>query len=266
MLRRVEAVGPLGINIILAQELEGRLALARGQLDEASQHLRPLGPLAERAADIQFVQPVRASLAELALWQGRPDDAVSEAAKAISSMDFTPEIRIGELFALGLRAHADAAELARPHRAADRLNQAIEGGDAMLDGIRRRHAEVVASRPAFEPLSTPWLLMCEAEASRLHRRPDPAAWAAAADAWTNLGRPYPVAYARWREAEARLAARVIARSLPRRCVKPARSPTVSGPCPWLGRSPHSRCERGCRSSRTRLWQRRRQPMVAPSLA
>ena len=30
-----------------------------------------------RAADIQFIIPVHASLAELALWQGKPDEAVA---------------------------------------------------------------------------------------------------------------------------------------------------------------------------------------------
>jgi DNA-binding NarL/FixJ family response regulator len=47
--------------------------------------------------------------------------------------------------------------------------------------------------------------MCEAEATRLHARPDPEAWATVAEAWERLGRPYLVAYTRWREGEALLA-------------------------------------------------------------
>ena len=39
------------------------------------------------------------------------------------------------------------------------------------------------------------------------------AWAGSADAWTGLGRPFRSAYARWREAEARLAGGVNADSL-----------------------------------------------------
>jgi DNA-binding NarL/FixJ family response regulator len=46
-----------------------------------------------------------------------------------------------------------------------------------------------------------------AEHARLHGRPDPAAWAAAAHRWEALGQPYPTACARWREAEALLAGR-----------------------------------------------------------
>ena len=69
---RADDVGPLGINEILVEELHARLALARGRFEEASRRLKPLAPLARRAVDIQFVEPVQASLAELALWQGRP--------------------------------------------------------------------------------------------------------------------------------------------------------------------------------------------------
>jgi DNA-binding NarL/FixJ family response regulator len=51
------------------------------------------------------------------------------------------------------------------------------------------------------------LLLCEAEATRLRRRADPDAWLECVQAWGRLARPYPAAYARWREAEARLAGR-----------------------------------------------------------
>ncbi len=205
--RRAEEVGPFGVNEIIVQELLGRLALARGRFEEAAERLRPLAPRAERAAEIQFVVPVQASLAELALWQGRPDDAAARVAAAIRLIDFTPEVKIGEAYALGLRANADAAELGRARRSADQVGRAVAAGDELLDAIRRRHADTVANRPAFEPQSKAWLLLCEAEATRLHRHPDPVAWVACVEAWEELGRPYVVAYARWREGEARLAAR-----------------------------------------------------------
>ena len=107
--RRAEEANPLGVNEILAEELLARLALARGHLEEATVRLRPLAPLAELAADIQFVCPVRASLAELALWQGRPDVAAAQVAATLAAIDFSPETRIGELYALGLRANAAIA-------------------------------------------------------------------------------------------------------------------------------------------------------------
>ena len=206
-LRRAEEAGPVGINEILVQELLARFALARGQFDEAARRLQPLAAVAERAVDIQFVGPVEASLAELALWQGRPSDAADRVAAAVRLIEHSPEIRIGEIYALGLRANADAAELARARRSPADEQQALVAGAPLLAEIRRRHADVVATRPAVAHLSEAWWLLCEAESTRLHRRPDPEAWAACAGAWERLGHPYVTAYARWREAEARLAAR-----------------------------------------------------------
>jgi DNA-binding NarL/FixJ family response regulator len=206
-LRRAEEVNPLGINAILVQELLGRLAMARGRFEEAAVRLGPLAPLAELAVDIQFIVPVQSSLAELALWQGRPDDAAARVAAAIRLISFTPEVRIGEVYALGLRANADAAELARARRSADGEEAAVAAGEELLEVIRARHADVLATRPAFEAQSAAWVLLCEAEATRLHRDPDPEAWIRAIEAWEQLDRPYVVAYARWREAESRLAAR-----------------------------------------------------------
>jgi DNA-binding CsgD family transcriptional regulator/tetratricopeptide (TPR) repeat protein len=205
--QRADDVGPLGVNEILAEELFGRLAMARGRFDEAGERLGPLASLAQRAADVQFIVPVHASLAELALWNGRPEEAASEAAAAIRRIEFSPETRIGEVYALGLRGNADAAENARARRDPEAEATAVAAGDELLSGIQRRHAEVVAQRPVFTALSHSWVLLCEAEASRMYRRPDPDAWAATAAAWDAQHRPYPAAYARWREAEARLAAR-----------------------------------------------------------
>jgi DNA-binding CsgD family transcriptional regulator/tetratricopeptide (TPR) repeat protein len=207
LVQRSDDIGPLGINAILTEELSGRLAMARGRFEEAARYLDPLASLAERAADVQFVVPVHASLAELALWQSRPEDAANQAAAALRRIEFSPETRIGKIYALGLRANADVAENARARRDAGAEGVAVAAGDQWLAGMEARHVEVLAGAPVFTPLSTSWLLLCRAEATRLHRTPDPDAWAAAAASWDGGHRPYPAAYARFREAEARLAAR-----------------------------------------------------------
>jgi DNA-binding CsgD family transcriptional regulator len=50
-----------------------------------------------------------------------------------------------------------------------------------------------------------WHATALAERDRFEGRADPAAWAAAATAWERLDRPYRVAYARFRQAEALMA-------------------------------------------------------------
>ena len=202
-----ESVGPLGINAILTDELLGRLAVARGRLAEATERLRPLAAVAARAVDVQFVAPVQVDLAELALWEGRSADAAARIDEAITLIDSSPEIRIGELYALGIRANADVAELERGRRSEDAVAAAEAAGDALLALMVARHADVLATRPTLRTVSDGWLALCEAEVERLHRRPDPDRWAHAAQTWDGLRRPYPTAYARWREAEARVAAR-----------------------------------------------------------
>ncbi len=204
---QAEEIGPLGINRILTDEVIGRLAVAQGRFEEAASRLEPLAPRADRAADIQFVSPVRASLAELALWQGRADDAAAHVTSALEQIDFSPEVRLGELYVLGVRAHADRAEIARARRRGDEEAAALEAGSALLEALRARHADTVAHRPVFARISEAWLRLAEAEGTRLRRSPDPVAWDASAEAWDALGWPYPSAYARWRAAEARLAAR-----------------------------------------------------------
>jgi DNA-binding CsgD family transcriptional regulator len=57
------------------------------------------------------------------------------------------------------------------------------------------------------PVVQAQLALAEAELARSESRRDPALWEAAAAAWDGIGRPYPAAYARWREAETLVAAR-----------------------------------------------------------
>jgi DNA-binding CsgD family transcriptional regulator len=61
-------------------------------------------------------------------------------------------------------------------------------------------AEAAADRD--RPLEVAWLRVARAERTRAAGAADPGAYAAAADAWAALERPYPGAVMRYREAEA----------------------------------------------------------------
>jgi DNA-binding CsgD family transcriptional regulator len=95
----------------------------------------------------------------------------------------------------GLRAEAEASA------------SGTEAPDpAAVESLRRvagriAEAAATAARPVRDTVAG-YQALCEAEISRIEGRPDPAAWARAADVWERGGQPYPAAYARLRQADA----------------------------------------------------------------
>jgi DNA-binding CsgD family transcriptional regulator/tetratricopeptide (TPR) repeat protein len=148
--------------------------------------------------------------AELALWEGRHDQAATAVAESLGWIaEQDPEGVPAQLLCLcsgpALRLAADRAELAAARRAADEVAAA-----------RRRAAPVIAaldrlsdspSPQARSPVVVGGLLLARAEQSRLEGRSDPEWWRAAAGAWERLAYPFEAAYARFRHAEALLASR-----------------------------------------------------------
>ena len=204
--RQAEEIGSMGINEILIRELLARLAMARGRFEEAGEGLRAARPLAVQAADGPVIEPVHASLAELALWERHPNEAATVIASGLASMPETPDIRHLELYALGIRAQADLAELARARRVPTEAETPVAVGGELIAVVRQRHALTV-EWPALAAQTTAWMALCDAEHQRLVGIPAPDAWRVSAEAWEAVGRPYPAAYARWRQAEALLAGR-----------------------------------------------------------
>jgi DNA-binding CsgD family transcriptional regulator/tetratricopeptide (TPR) repeat protein len=145
--------------------------------------------------------------AELALWEGRHDQAataVAEGLRWIAEQD--PEGVPAELlcrcYVPALQVEADRAEWAAARRRADDVAAA-----------RRRAATVIAALDRLSSLPSPQahvpvvvcgLLLARAEQSRLEGRSDPERWQAAAVAWERLAYPFEAAYAGYRQAEALL--------------------------------------------------------------
>jgi DNA-binding CsgD family transcriptional regulator len=86
------------------------------------------------------------------------------------------------------------------------MDLAIAAGREFHEAVRQRHF-ATERLPALAPQSAAWLAGADAELGRLEGASDPDAWAASVSAWQGLGRPYAAGYARWRQAEALLAAR-----------------------------------------------------------
>jgi DNA-binding CsgD family transcriptional regulator/tetratricopeptide (TPR) repeat protein len=146
--------------------------------------------------------------AELALWEGRHDQAataVAESLRWIAERDpeGVPAPLSCQCYGPALQLEADRAEWAAARRRA-----------ADVAAARQRAAPVIAaldrlsdspSPRARVPVVVCGLLLARAEQSRLEGRSDPERWQTAAGAWEGLERPFEAAYAHFRQAEALLA-------------------------------------------------------------
>jgi DNA-binding CsgD family transcriptional regulator/tetratricopeptide (TPR) repeat protein len=184
-----------GMTLAFAHHMAGALARARGDLEGAAAHL---------AAQRDAIRPdsgaehyVIEEEAEIALWQGRPEDASRAAAEGVRA-ESEDALRCVLMAALGVRAEADRAELARARRDAAAELAARDRAREFREAALERADDAAAPAPAA---------MVEAEHARAEGISDPALWDAAARAWEARPAPFQAAYARWRQAEASLASR-----------------------------------------------------------
>jgi DNA-binding CsgD family transcriptional regulator/tetratricopeptide (TPR) repeat protein len=190
---------PRGIMAFPVLMQAGRLAMVRGDLDEAWEWLEQARVIveSENAPDAYRRAGIETE-AEVELWAGRPVAAYDLVVEGLDLVRGTDEqVYAGVLVALGLRALATEAEA---HRDRDTRKR--------LADLRRPLDAARAWPAANQPEDAAVRAWASAETTRLDRASDPAAWAACAAEWWALRRPFPRAYARWREAEARLDAGV----------------------------------------------------------
>jgi DNA-binding CsgD family transcriptional regulator/tetratricopeptide (TPR) repeat protein len=178
---------------------QGEFTAAGRELDDAER----LSPPAEQWS-------VWVGRAELALWEGRHDQAATAVAESLRWIaerdpDGVPAELLCRCYAPALQLEADRAEWAAARRRAEDVAAA-----------RRRAAPVIAAldqlsnSPSLQagiPVVASSLLLARAEQSRLEGRSDPERWRAAAVAWERLAYPFEAAYTRFRQAEALLASR-----------------------------------------------------------
>lgn len=183
---------------LLQSSVEGRLAVGRGEFAEAQTRLEDARARCDDQTPVGYVVGPYAGLAELALWDGRTEDARQSLADAFGLVSGRAEpLYVPVLLWLGVRADVDAALAARPR-----------------EGCREHHADVAAQWCAeledlvarYSATDAPaeadaYLTLSRAELTRLEHQ-EPAAWRAAAAAWERLEHPLLAAYAGWREVEA----------------------------------------------------------------
>jgi DNA-binding CsgD family transcriptional regulator/tetratricopeptide (TPR) repeat protein len=195
-LRRVTSSFPYVLLMFRAA-----VEIGRGQFDAARAHLESAGAtLPEDRVSGLF----DAHLAELALWERRWTDAEAAigAGLARARRPAAARARV-QLCAMGLRAQAELAVVARARRDEDVLRDRLSRARKLATAARRAAAEVSAITPDADG----WRVLAEAEYARVRGEATPERWAVAAAAWDRLDRPAAGAYCRWRLAEALVSAR-----------------------------------------------------------
>ena len=147
-------------------------------------------------------------LAELAAIQGRATEARAAVAEGLRmAAGGPPDPGLAQLAATGLRVEADAAASARARRDEAAVEDARRRAGRIATEVERIAAVLgmpgsAAPVPREPSRIVALTALCRMEARRVEEVDDGAGWAAVAEAWEAIGRPYPVAYARYRQASA----------------------------------------------------------------
>jgi DNA-binding CsgD family transcriptional regulator len=178
------------------------MLLGRGDTRAARPLLEETARILVMSLEPQYLAGCGAMRGELERREGDLDTARAVIEDAIDRIEFCSEDgeRLAEVACMGVRVEADAAERAR------------DLGDEEAERGARLRAEMMQARvqAAADDLGLPVLVAHAASAAadlaRAAGEADPALYAAAAEAWSGLERPYPAAVARFAEAEAHLRA------------------------------------------------------------
>jgi len=201
--------GESAVTAVTRTLVSGALAVDRGDHDVAREHLETARAWCHQVGDGRLNGLLHRALTELATWQERFDDARGEAATGLALLAHTgdPELE-ARLAAVGLRAEADRAGAGG--RATGASSRRTDDPGGVATGLMERLEELAAqARARHAPATSETFaayLTGRAELSRLAGGPDPDLWQEAVATWDGIGFLPAGAYARFRGAEAALAA------------------------------------------------------------
>jgi ATP/maltotriose-dependent transcriptional regulator MalT len=189
----------------LHHAIAGQLLGLRGDAAAARAHLEQALVLAGEPLPAEFVAPIHTGWAALAFALDDADSAQRHVEAAFDAIgDEKDPLYTPPLHWLGVRAAADLAERGRARRRSDELAAARRRADALVGDLAAILEPSAAGSPPADGVAFQ-ALTC-AEQGRVEGRSATEPWADAASAFEALREPFPAAYARYREAEARLAA------------------------------------------------------------
>jgi DNA-binding CsgD family transcriptional regulator/tetratricopeptide (TPR) repeat protein len=190
-----------GIAFMFRQLREAELALGVGDEEVAQGCLESVAQLVSVSAEPQWIGLFGSLQGELLARRRELDGARAAVEEALDRMELCTDdvMRIARVSAVAVRVEADRAQRARD------LRQPAGRKDALTRA--RIHVErLSAAAQEGGPVERARLAQGRAELARARGRSAHKEWAKAASAWEAVRRPYPVALARWREAEAHVAA------------------------------------------------------------
>jgi ATP/maltotriose-dependent transcriptional regulator MalT len=178
------------------------LALGRGDLATAAQDVDGLTRALRGSTEPQFVAPLGMFASELHRRRGDFEVARAAVDEALDQIEYCSDdfVRITALAAAGLRVEGDAGQVARDRRDPEAEEAARTRAERLLERVQLAAA-------LGGPVEAAEQATAEAEYARAVGDDSTDLWSAAAGAWEAVRRPYPVAYAGWRRAEALAAAR-----------------------------------------------------------
>src|SRR6516164_9867393 len=197
--------GPPDRDRWAAHQCRVQIDVLRGDLEPAARRQQQITAIGH-IGNIEHARETSQLSAELALWAGRPGDALQEVRRALAPFA-APDLTIlfGWLLAAGVRACADLAEQARARRDGYAARDALTAADGLASWVEQMAGAPFTDHPfvaAIPASRATW----NAERTRVAGASDPAAWRAAAKSWEDLGWPHRAGYAWWRHAEAQLTA------------------------------------------------------------
>ncbi len=201
------ANNPTGFHRVEHAAFSGFLALRTGRPDAAGLLRTAEADGRQLMEDVFFTGRLFAALIEQGLLQNRLGDARRRVDEALAWLSATDDVRYRSgLIQLAVRVESEAAAIARSRRDRDAEARAVANGLDRMRFLRELIAKhVEGSSPAFAEARGN-LALAEAEVTRLIGHSDPDAWRRTADAFAARSRRYEVAWCRFRQAEAILAA------------------------------------------------------------
>jgi DNA-binding CsgD family transcriptional regulator/tetratricopeptide (TPR) repeat protein len=204
-LTAVREARPSGFAEAIHHAGEAELACIRGDVDGAHDAARRARLGLGGMRDAMYFGPTAAIEVGTHLAAGQPETATAAFEQSLAELaGETYVFFIARLYARGVRAYADLAELARARGDGNRVAElqaaataAVERFDSMLEP----HHFPEGDPP---PSSLAHRAVMEAELSRLRGRSDADLWRRATDSWARLDEPLELGYAQWRSAEALL--------------------------------------------------------------